>query len=211
VLDLLTGLVDKSLVVVEPPGSRYRLLDTIRRYARERLAAEDDLPARERRHALYFLSLAAAAEPALRGPAQIEWLSRLDAEHDNLRAALTWSVASGERGRAVQAAGALYLFWMQRHVGEGRELLARLLDADEPIEPLVRSRALATAGALAGVQADHLTARGLLEAAVAAAEPLGDSSELALALLGLGAIDSFDGDVRCSVERIVGIVCVCLC
>jgi predicted ATPase/class 3 adenylate cyclase len=92
VLDLLTSLVDKSLAQYEERagGGRYRLLETIRQYARERLEAEGEAAAAQARHGDWFLSLAERAEPELWGPRQVEWLDRLEQEHDNLRAALSW-------------------------------------------------------------------------------------------------------------------------
>jgi non-specific serine/threonine protein kinase len=94
-LDLVTRLVDKSLVVVErPPGEiRYRLLETIRQYSAEQLAASADCDRYRRRHAESFMTLAETAEPGLKSRQQERWLSRLEREHDNLRAALDWGLA----------------------------------------------------------------------------------------------------------------------
>src|SRR5207237_1345559 len=91
VLDLLTALVDKSLVQVSEDAeseARYRLLETVRQYALQRLEETGDHTAVERRHRDWFLELALAAAPELKGPDQQLWMERLEAEHDNLRAAL---------------------------------------------------------------------------------------------------------------------------
>ncbi len=105
VLDLLTSLADKSLVLAEPreAGTRYRLLETVRQYARDRLEESGDASAWRQRHREYFLALAEEAEPQLRGAAQAEWLRSLDAEHDNLRAALESAVGEGIEERGQEA------------------------------------------------------------------------------------------------------------
>jgi non-specific serine/threonine protein kinase len=95
VLDLLTSLVDKSLVMYDDQGgeARYRLLETVRQYARDRLLEAGEAEAVRGRHAGWCLALAEEAEPALVGDNQREWLDRLEREHDNLRAALACASA----------------------------------------------------------------------------------------------------------------------
>jgi hypothetical protein len=102
-------------------GPRFSMLQTIREFGRERLAASGELDEVARRHASWFLDLAVAAGPHLGGADQGEWLDRLDLEHANLRAALRWAVEAGETDRAQEAAGAIWRFWQQRgHLAEGR-------------------------------------------------------------------------------------------
>ena len=100
VLDLLSGLVGKSLVVAEASstegGLRYRMLETVRRYARERLEEGDEVDAVRRRHAMFFLALAEEAEPAVEWGQLQERLERLETEHDNFRVALQWLLEQGE-------------------------------------------------------------------------------------------------------------------
>ena len=131
VLDLLAGLADQSLVVAEeqPDGApRYRLLETLREYARERLEARGEAAAVRDRHAAHFLALAEAARPHFQGPHQAAWFARLEREHDNLRAALDWLLAAGRAGPALRLGCALYQFWDTRgHWREGRAWLARAL------------------------------------------------------------------------------------
>ncbi|MFB9435873.1 AfsR/SARP family transcriptional regulator [Streptomyces showdoensis] len=106
VLDLVTRLVDRSLVVVVdgPTGRRYRLLESVAAYATERLHEMADLAAVRDRHLRHYLALAERAEPQLRGPGQRTWLTRLDAEAGNLRAALDEAVRRGARGASVDRA-----------------------------------------------------------------------------------------------------------
>src|SRR5262249_54839199 len=119
ILDLLSQLVDKSLVLYEDQGgqARYRLLETVRQYGRERLTEAGEVEAVSRQHRDYFLRLAEEAEPKLDGRDAALWLNRLETEHDNLRAALEWSLEAveGEKSdAALRLAGALWRFWNRR-------------------------------------------------------------------------------------------------
>ena len=144
VFDPLSGLVEKSLVVAEATGrgARYRLLEPVRQYASERLeGAEGDEILR--RHAYYFLNLAEYAEPELRGPEDVEWLERLEVEHDNLRAALSWSSEVGEAELVLRLAGALWMFWEAHgHYSEGRMWLERAPAEDDSLPVAARLKAL---------------------------------------------------------------------
>lgn len=160
ILDLLSQLVDKSLVIpVEgSPGedTRYRMLETIRQYARDRLHDGGAGPAIRDQHLVYFLLMAEEAEPYLRASEQIAWLDRLDAELDNLRLALEWSLTShGDEG--LRLAAALLWFWHIRgHSREGIDWLHQLLtsgqfaasEAAPPYRRLIRARALISSGFL---------------------------------------------------------------
>jgi non-specific serine/threonine protein kinase len=113
VLDELTRLVDKSLVLADPRGRevRYRLLETVREFALDRLAARGETESVRWRHAEFYRALAERAEPELRGVEQASWLARLELEHDNLRAALHWAAEAGAPELALHLAGALWRFW----------------------------------------------------------------------------------------------------
>jgi len=132
-LDLLTSLVDKSLVVVEQKGSvtRYSLLETVRQYAREKLLEANECEVYAQRHRDWFLQFAEQAAPKLRGREQLEWCERLDLEIDNLRAALEWSLGQADRDSAemtLRLAGALVWFWLVRgYWDEARTWLERSL------------------------------------------------------------------------------------
>ncbi len=130
VLDVLTQLVNKSLVVFEEEteAARYHLPETIRQYARDKLFEAGEAEPLRERHLKYFLGFAQAAEPKLRGAEQLEWLERLETEYDNLRTALAWSLESGRSGRALELAGTLYYFWLQRgNFSEGQKWVGEAL------------------------------------------------------------------------------------
>ena len=146
-LDTLTSLVDKSLVREE--GDRFRMLETVREYARERLELRDDRPELRRRHAEFYAGLAEAASPHLRGPGR-EWLDRIEAEYDNIRSALQWSLDDGELEVGLRIAESLLSFWhLRAHEAEARrwiEQACRSLDEDAPAT--ARAAALHVLGAL---------------------------------------------------------------
>ena len=138
VLDALASLVDKSLVVHTPSG-RYRLLETIRVYAAERLAEEDGAVAATRTaHAAYFAELAETGEPHLYGPGQIPWLARFLAEHENLISALRWSVEQGDAVTAVRlVAGIGWYLWRRGERGENLPLVHAALELPADGVPLL--------------------------------------------------------------------------
>ena len=151
VLDAVERLVGKSLLIAEQQHeteTRYRLLETIRQYASEKLVECGQADATRRRHFTYFQNLARSAADALQGPLALEWLDRLEAEHDNLRAALDWS-GDAEPTDYVRLAGALRNFWDTRgHFTEGWVRLERAL-ALHAAHDEVRLNALIGAGVLA--------------------------------------------------------------
>jgi predicted ATPase/transcriptional regulator with XRE-family HTH domain len=152
-VEALNALAASSLIVVEegdPP--RYRMLQTIREYAQERLAESGEAPLLFRRHRDWFLRLAEQPPPHP-PPAGRGWLQQLAREHDNFRTALTWCLAEGDITAGLRLAAALGPFWYEHgHVAEGLEWLERLLAADGDVPPTVRARALAQAGWLAWEQ-----------------------------------------------------------
>jgi predicted ATPase/class 3 adenylate cyclase len=196
ILDLLASLVDKSLVVAEEQGdeSRYRLLETIRQYGAEKLKGSEEEAALRERHRDWFVALAQQAAPELHGPRQADWLRKLEAEHDNLRAALAACDENGaEAGLAM--AGALSQFWHLRgYWSEGRQSLARAL-ALAPEEPSPsRARALAAASLLAQRQGDYAASRALGEESLAIRRALNDREGIAATLNLLGSAAAQQGD-----------------
>lgn len=196
VLELLTHLVEKSLVIVEEQAgaARYYLLETIRQYAREKLFEAGEAEPVRTRHLTFFLSLAEEAEPKLRTAAQLSWLARLDLEHDNLRAALKWAKGSGALEAGLRLTGSLARFWYLRGFWkEGREWLKGQLAAlsvDQALtEPLARAkaRALAGAGWLADADGSEIP---LYAESLALCRQVGDRWGEAYALRGLVLINS---------------------
>jgi predicted ATPase/DNA-binding CsgD family transcriptional regulator len=146
ILDLLSGLVEKSLVVAkgfEEGQVRYRLLEPVRQYALEKLEEIGEGQEVRRRHAGYFLALAEDAEPRLRGPEDMQWLEHLEAEHGNLRTALSWALERRELQLGLRLAGALWMFWHAHgHYGEGRKWLEEALAKDDQVSVAARLKAL---------------------------------------------------------------------
>jgi non-specific serine/threonine protein kinase len=192
ILDLVSRLVDKSLVVVEVRGqaARYRLLETVREYARERLCqAEEEAGARSR-HLDFFLRLAEETVPSKVRAGEVSALNRLAQEHDNLRTALEWSAAAEARIESgLRLAGALFEFWqMGGYAPEGLGWLKRLLErSGGAASAAVRARALQGAGELAACQGDFHAARSSLEQGLALYRQLNDRPGIAYALLVLGS------------------------
>ncbi|HKH35799.1 MAG TPA: BTAD domain-containing putative transcriptional regulator [Rubrobacter sp.] len=160
VLDVLSRLVEKSLVVAEATegdGLRYRMLELIRQYARKKLEEDDKPDATLRRHTNLFLALAEEAEPELKGPRQQEWLERLEVEHDNFRAALTWALDRGKVELGLRLSGALGEFWhMRGHLGEGRQWLELALAAQGGAYLMsARAKAFTWAAHIAWEQGDY--------------------------------------------------------
>ena len=200
VLDLVTALADKSLLVVEQSGDRmrYRLLESVRQYAADRLAEGGGGPEARARHRDHFLALAEEADAGTRGPEQAAWLDRLESEHDNLRAALDWcreDEAGAEPG--LRLARALYRFWRVRgHLAEGRGRLAAATGHPGAREhPLERASALRFASGLEQVQGDLAAARALAEEALALFESTEDARGGAGVLLTLGNVALMQDDL----------------
>jgi predicted ATPase/DNA-binding XRE family transcriptional regulator len=201
VLEQLGQLVDKSLVIADSTADgavRYRMLETLREYAHERLAASGVTQSAAHRHAEYYVRLAERAEPELTGARQWGWLEQLEQEHDNLRAVLQWSLEVGQPELGLRLAGTMFRFWwLHGHLSEGRRLLESLLVASQysgqALAP-VRAKALAAAGRFAADQGDHHQATGLLEAALALFRELGDDRGSASSLRFLGIVALYQSD-----------------
>ena len=196
VLDLLGRLVDKSLVVAQVPDSRglarYRLLETLREYALERLTAETTLTTAKHRHARYFLELVERADTRLWKGDEAGGVGSIEPEHDNVRAALRYFLATGEAEGAARLAGALGMFWFFRgHFDEGRAWLREVLDQLGVGDPSVSgsaayAKALHADGRLAHGQGDYAAAEQRLQAALTVWRQLGDGTQTANALFLLG-------------------------
>jgi predicted ATPase/DNA-binding CsgD family transcriptional regulator len=199
VLDLLTQLANKSLVVVERvPGqkTRFRLLETIRQYGREKLRAAGEAGVVEVRHRDWYMKMAIQAGPELKGSEQSEWIEWLEREHDNLRAALAWSIEN-DTAVALQLAEKLGQFWFMRghHFGEGIEWLERVLSREgAPGQVATRARAFRWLGTLTYLQGNYAAARSAYEQSLALSQEMQDLDNIAEAFFYLADTAAIQGD-----------------
>ena len=206
VLDLLSRLVDKSLVAVEEGEHgvmRYTMLEPVRQYAREKLSESGEEGSVQGRHAGFFLALVEEAEPELAGTQQEAWLRRLEREHANLRGALSWAldpaVAEPTEHRkelGLRLAGALGYFWAVYGPGEGRRWLEKGLARGGAVPKPALGKALYEAGWIALWQGDSDKAIALLEEALTLFRELGDRRGVASSIAKLGAALLHRGDME---------------
>jgi predicted ATPase len=213
VLETLASLVDNSLLVSRTEASagregeepRFAMLETIREYAAERLEASGEAEDARRAHALYYLASAEATQPETLGQAPRGWWwTRLEEEHDNLRAALRWAIRFREEDAAARLALALWRFWTARHLGEGRRWLEAVLALGGPkgetggaeSTPAGRRRAflLLVAGILAARHGDYDRAVALDEESLALYRDLGHRKGTHGPLRELGVVAYLRGD-----------------
>ncbi len=198
VLDGLGALVDQSLVRAEEVAGepRFRMLETIRAFAGERLTASDEAGAICERHARAFLALAEDAASKLSGSDQREWLDRFDVEHDNLRASLEWATARPDPGLAIRLGFALWRFWQKRgYLAEGRRRLDRI--AEQPwssADPALRARLMEALGGIAWWQADLPAMTRFYGEALEHWRAVGDRAEIANALYNASFSFVFSND-----------------
>jgi non-specific serine/threonine protein kinase len=198
VLDLLSQLVDKSLVALEEDehdgALRYTMLEPVRQYAREKLSEDGEEDAIQGRHAGYFLALAQEAELEMSGPDQEAWLRRLEREHANLRGALAWALDPARSGEpsehrtelGLRLAGALGRFWGVYGPHEGLRWLEKGLARGEAAPKPALAKALYEAGSIVLFQGDYERAIALLEEGHALFRQLGDRRGVATSLVNLG-------------------------
>lgn len=199
-LDLMTHLVDKSLINVEHSGgeSRYRRLETIRQYAREKLFETEEVASLRDAHLAYFAGLAERAEHGLQGRAQKQWLARLEAEHDNLRGALEWSLKS-QPETGLRNAVALREFWdTHGHLTEARKWLGIFMDATKELPPTsLRVRALFARALFSSRQGDLEGWKACQDEGLALAESLEDARGIAEGLVSRGLFkEYFENDLE---------------
>src|SRR5579884_2779546 len=202
ILDGVASLLDKSLLQsTEQEGEEASLvmLETIREYGLEALANSGEEEITRQAHATYYLELAEKAEPEFGGAEQARWLERLEREHDNLRAALSWSLEQGKARHRMEMAlrlgGALRRFWLVHgHIGEGRAFLEQALAESGEVSAPVRAKALMTAANLAASQNDYDRTQTLCQESLALYQELGDQAGIAFSLYLLGAVSWTRGD-----------------
>jgi predicted ATPase/DNA-binding SARP family transcriptional activator len=201
ILDLLGRLVDKSLVIVDEISkvseTRYRLLETIRQYALEKLVGIGEASAIRDQHLGFYLSLAEKSEPYIFSSESTAWISRLDKELDNIRAAMDWSTNSGKAAAALQIAGSLVYFWWTHAflTSEWHDRIQRVLALPEGRErTLARAKALNGIGSSYWVDPNPIDRRPQLEEALSIGRELGDRWNIATALRNLGALHNTRGN-----------------
>lgn len=198
VLDLLSRLVEKSLVEVDVAG-RYRMLETVREYAAERLEAAGETNALRERHFACYVRLAEESRGHLTGPGQVTWLARLDAELENLLRAHEWAGLAPQRALAGLAmAGWLKFYWISRGLLElGHRVMLEALERPAARDTgLARCRGLFHAGQLSYVMGRYPEARACLEETLAIAREIGESRIVAAALQPLGLSALGQGDIE---------------
>jgi tetratricopeptide (TPR) repeat protein len=207
-IDVLGGLerlVEHSLIeaVTDAAGeTRFRMLETIREFGVEQLEAVGEGIATRSRHLGFFLDLADQAALELTGPGQGAWLDRLEAEHDNLRAALSSAADLPDGTPSLRLAAALAPFWGARgHFSEGREWLERGLARGTCEPKSARLAVLTGAGSIARMQGDAARASELLETALALAEEIGDRAAAGRILILLGHVADRRGDLAGATAR----------
>jgi predicted ATPase/DNA-binding CsgD family transcriptional regulator len=165
VLDGVAALVDANLLRLGEPGDaepRYLMLETVREFGLDQLAANNEEEEARNRHAAWYLDLTKRIEPEMVGLEQRWWCERLETEHANLRSALSWLTESGANGSALRLASALWVFWFLRgHLREGFAWLTQALAAENDASPADRVQALWAAGMLAWAQGDSRRAQSL--------------------------------------------------
>ena len=206
VLDLVASLVDKSLIHPRPIDAgepRFALLETVREFGLEQLAAYRELEETSRRHAMWFLALAEQLEPALfGGPGIIPSLARLEREHPNLRAAFAWLMASGQAEEALRLASAQMRFWYIRgHLSEGRDALEAALAAAPHVPPSRRCWVLTGLAMVVLNLHDYERATTAIAEALTLVDGATDSRELSFVRIAQALLAFMQGDLPTTATR----------
>jgi non-specific serine/threonine protein kinase len=204
ILDALSRLVDKSLLLVEQQDQpRYRFLEPIRQYARDKLNETRESNLIQDRHLNYYLRDAEEAEPYLFGAGQQDWKNRLELDHDNLRVALAWSLESNQIEAGLKMAGALAWFWQSKgHLSEGNLWLEKILASGIGIQGKERAKALRASSILSTNTGDYIRARAFAESSIKLYREIGDNRGAGLALADLGASLHRGGKAEDAIESL---------
>jgi non-specific serine/threonine protein kinase len=199
-LDQLARLVDKSLVTAQGHGgeTRYRMLEMIREYASDLLSRDGEEQTVRRRHAEYFVALSEESRRAISDGRSGEWLERMEAEHDNVRAALAWSLEHDPDLCLRLAAGAHPFRELRGYLRESRRWLETAVALDSSAPAIVRAEALLALARVAALQGDTAVARGFYEQGVPLAREAGDTKQVAAATYIMGTLANMEGDLRAS-------------
>jgi tetratricopeptide (TPR) repeat protein len=212
VLDVITSLVDKSLLVHKEQAdgeSRFRLLELVREYTMECLEQSGEEEEFKKHHAAFYLALAEEAQPELLAGGAAEWLNRLEDEHDNLRSALRWLLErDGESG--LRLASAARPFWERRgHLTEGRAWLEGALKSGSGAKAQLRAKALTGLAQLAWQQGDLEAAHTAYEEALRISQEAGDRRLVAMSSRGLGTVAFIQGDLAAARPLLEEALAVC--
>ena len=202
---LLTALQARAFLTAEDAAGapRYRFRETVREYARDRLLAGSDVDTLRDRHLAAYVALAEDAEPRLRGPAQLDWLARLEADHDNLRAALACALAGEQIEIGLRLVAALGWFWRLRgNWSEARAWLERMLGHATGVRPAVHARALLAAANVAAAEGDRAAMLAWAEELLVLARDADDRIAVAEALSFLGSAARAAGDTALAESRL---------
>jgi predicted ATPase len=201
-LEQLASLVDKSMLQHkrrENGEPRFIMLEVLREYALEELAAAGETEAVQRRHWTYFLDLIEAIEPGPKEPDLPAWMKQLEEEHDNLRAALTWTLEQNEVEAALRIAGAVWKLWqIHGHVEEGMQWMEMILSRSQGQTSVARAKVLWGAGWLGMVTGNLSQSRKYFEEGAVISRKRNDSRYLGLSLHGIGAVARGQGDFASS-------------
>jgi predicted ATPase/transcriptional regulator with XRE-family HTH domain len=202
ILDAHSRLVDKSLLLVEQQNQpRYRFLEPIRQYARDKLNETRESNLIQDRHLDYFLRVAEESEPHLFGAGQQDWMNRLELDHDNLRVALAWSLENNQIEAGLKMAGALAWFWHNNgHLREGSQWLEKMLTSDHGVHRTEQAKALRASSLISRDMGDYFRAKALADSSIKAYREIGDNQGLGLALIELGATLHFEGNREEAIE-----------
>jgi predicted ATPase/DNA-binding CsgD family transcriptional regulator len=200
VLDGVASLVDQSLLRrTDAPGGepRFGMLETVREFALERLETSGEADASREQHAAWSAALAERADDASLSAEERSWFDRIEAELDNLRAALAWAIGCGDAEAALRLASAPWSFWaVRRFLGEGHSWLARALALPNGEPSAARAKAMAAAGMVAWARGEVEHAENLLQQSAALWRSIGDGARLARSLHYLGLVAWQQGDFR---------------
>ena len=197
VLDEITSLSHQSLLAIregmegEP---RLYTLEVVREYALDRLESSGDAEVMRKQHATYFLELAEEAESHLRGPQPAKWLSRVEEEYENIRAALRWSLQNDKINAARIAAGIRYYWVLRGYLTEGISIMKQILAESQDVGWTLRWKLLSVAGNFAKFQGDYQTARNFYEKGLREAQNAEDLTQVSLFCRGLGGLAFEQGD-----------------
>jgi predicted ATPase len=203
-LDTVAALVDHSLLF--GAGGRLGMLETVREFALDRLAASGEQPTVRRAHARHYAEVFSGTEAELDGADAAVWLDRLDAERENVRAAIEFAVADGDAETALQLCANLWRYWERRgNIAEGRDAVAPALGVPNG-PPALRQRALNAAGGLAGDAGDFAAAKVCFEESLKLARELGEHYRAASVESNLGTLALFAFDYEEAIRRYEGAV-----